>query len=534
VDALIIGGHFSEGHEDSLHHCDDFRLNVEGVPMSIPTMVEYFRNSRTLPDPRRRRLAEAARPYRQLYYSALHLYSLLVRNGYEAEILNCHNPGDPARLKLFNAKPSCVILSTTFMNMDAITKVAADVRKHLPDAWIVVGGAYARQSYLIWKRRNDPHYSDPEVLESYFFTTSTPEMNVDAFIYDEHGETTLLQTLDSLKRGERPYGLENTIVLRNGAFEANPESPESFDYDSHAIRFEKLPRRMLSTVVPFSATYGCPFKCGFCNFSLTTPCRKSFDVIFSELRGLATHNIVQRVWFTDDNFLLNERMVEEFCLRYIQESFQFSWMSFIRASSVTPRTAELLKRSNCCLLILGLESGSKEILRNMGKKDSVENYSRAMELLIKNDLDTEISFIFGYPGETSDTVSETIEFINTLPESPTQVNYLYLFGFSLQPLSPVFEPGARAGWGLEGHFNGWSHSTMSSGDVPGVLRRVATEAESTVFNYIDPEGKLGKQDLTLIMRQRDRLAKALLRKGNKAEVIALWDTLEASISKFFL
>ncbi|HUT59893.1 MAG TPA: radical SAM protein [Phycisphaerae bacterium] len=539
MDALIIGGHYSADHEDSLHHCDDFRLTVNGIPMSIPNLVDYFRDGRTFCDAQRRRFLERRRPYRQVYYSALHLWNLLTHHGFEADILNCHDPSDPRRLRLYAEKPRCVILSTTFMNMEAVRRVVADIREHLPETWIVVGGCYVRHSYLVWQKQHQPHYSNPAVRNTYFFTSEIPILGVDAWIYDDHGEEALLGTMERLRTGSRPGDLPNTAVPAppgsGQRWHFNAAIPESFSMDRHAIHWSAVPRRLLSSVVPFSITYGCPFHCRFCNFSQKKLSQKSMDVIFQELRELATHNVVERVWFTDDNFLITPQRVEEFCERFLRERFPFSWMSFIRASSITQRSAELLKSSNACLLILGLESGSQQVLHNMGKKDSVDNYVLAMKALMENDLDTEISFIFGYPGETADTVQETIDFLNQCPARPAQVNYLYLFKFSLMPLSPIFEESLRSRWGLQGAYTDWRHRTMSSDQVEGFMRQVAMAARSTVFNYIDPASRLNREELVALMRLRDDLGRAILRGPPEGpEVRDLWDRLETTIRRHFL
>jgi radical SAM superfamily enzyme YgiQ (UPF0313 family) len=260
---------------------------------------------------------------------------------------------------------------------------------------------------------------------------------------------------------------------------------------------------------------------------------KSMDVVFQELRDIATLGVVQKVWFTDDNFLLSPSKVEQFCRRYMDEGLPFSWMSFIRASSITPRTAELLKQSRAELLVLGLESGSPGMLRAMNKKDTVSHYTQAMSLLLAHDIDTELAFVFGYPGETDRTVTETIEFINSLPYSDNQISYLYLFKFHLVPLSPVFETDVRLRWKLEGNFLRYRHETMDSDYVDTVMRRVAVETSGPVFNYLDGVVNLEKKDIVRLMRTRHTLARAILAGKDAASLAPLWDALEMQVASRF-
>ena len=166
----------------------------------------------------------------------------------------------------------------------------------------------------------------------------------------------------------------------------------------------------------------------------------------------------------------------------------------------------------------------------MWKKDTVEHYAESIKLLVEADIDLELSFIFGYPGECERTVQETMEFINKVPTSPTQRSYLYLFMFNVLPLSPVFEQDEREKWGLVGNFADWHHTTMRSDQVQDVLKKVAQAAEPTVFNYIDPVMGLDRWQMKDVMVRRDKLARHILANGNRGDQAAvLWDSLENSV-----
>lgn len=535
MDALIIAGHYSMGRRDSLRHTDGYRLAVDGVTMTLPNLVEYFRNGRRFDNAEKRRNAEERRPYRQVYWSGLHMLNLLLRNGWQAELIHCHEPTDRSRLKLYAAKPKVVVISTTFMNIDAVRAVVEDVRAHCPDALVVVGGAYSRYSYLVLERQADPLYAVPEVADRYFFTTARPVEGIDLYVTDQHGELALLDIMNAVKGGQaRPQGIANTIAPDGaGGWAITGGLPEQYDIVEHRIRWRDMPRSCLSTVVPFQNTYGCPFKCNFCNFSLTKVHKKSLDELMEELLELAEHDLTHTVWFTDDNFFLNEKLITEFCERYIAAGAPFQWNSFVRASSITPKTARLLKEARCSLLILGLESGSQTVLDAMNKKDTVEHYLEAITLLVDADIDLELSFIFGFPGETQQTVQETIEFIKRVPASPTQRSYLYLFTFNVLPLSPIFEQVEREPWGLVGNYAEWRHNGMSSSEVPALLRQVAAAGGNTVFNYIDPPMGLGRAEMKELMIARDVLARHIIAHGDDAAAAPLWADLEAIVRRHF-
>ena len=106
--------------------------------------------------------------------------------------------------------------------------------------------------------------------------------------------------MHAVKEGRDIHDLPNIIHHSDHELIVNREEPEAFSMDTYRISWKTLPRELLSTVVPFSMTYGCPFNCGFCNFAKVSISEKSSDVVFQELRDIATLGVVQKIWFTDD------------------------------------------------------------------------------------------------------------------------------------------------------------------------------------------------------------------------------------------
>ena len=72
---------------------------------------------------------------------------------------------------------------------------------------------------------------------------------------------------------------------------------------------------------------------------------------------------------------------------------------------------EKLKKLGWEACLLGIESGSNKILKNMNKATKTEWYTKGIALLKKYDIKTFSAIIIGYPGETLETIQETIDFI---------------------------------------------------------------------------------------------------------------------------
>jgi p-methyltransferase len=95
----------------------------------------------------------------------------------------------------------------------------------------------------------------------------------------------------------------------------------------------------------------------------------------------------------------------------IRKKYPFNWFSYFRCSNSDKEAIELMAESGCKGVFLGIESGSPTILKNMNKSATIEKYAQGIAWLRQHDIMTFGSFITGFPGETDETVNETLDFI---------------------------------------------------------------------------------------------------------------------------
>jgi len=160
--------------------------------------------------------------------------------------------------------------------------------------------------------------------------------------------------------------------------------------------------------------YGCPFKCSFCIMGkLKYKYRKPENVI-SELKYIDSLG-VKEIFFVDQTFGANRKKTVEILSEMVKNKFNFKWFGFSRVDVLDTELLELMRKSGCHTLILGIESGSDEILSKYRKGYNKKQIEETLNTCSKLGIRTVGTFIFGLPDETQDTADETINFLKKLP-----------------------------------------------------------------------------------------------------------------------
>ncbi|MFC2015760.1 B12-binding domain-containing radical SAM protein [Chloroflexota bacterium] len=99
---------------------------------------------------------------------------------------------------------------------------------------------------------------------------------------------------------------------------------------------------------------------------------------------------------------------------------EVEWIAQCRVDTVDRVMLESMKTANCGYILFGVESGSPEMLKRMKKGITLDKVRAAFQLTKEVGIKTQAFFLFGMPGETRETVRETIEFAKELNASSTQ------------------------------------------------------------------------------------------------------------------
>ena len=180
------------------------------------------------------------------------------------------------------------------------------------------------------------------------------------------------------------------------------------------LEFDDFNISVYGNSLPLTSSRGCIRKCRFCTERL----------LFKKFRQHSPRYMVDQIkyllskfnsfYFTFQDSLINANLLwlEEFCTLVIKDKLNIKWeaQAIIRAD-FPPELAQLMKKSGCFNLFVGLESASDRVLKNMNKEFTQAEAIKFFRTLRKEGLHFEVSIITGYPQETNEDFVETVNFI---------------------------------------------------------------------------------------------------------------------------
>lgn len=182
-------------------------------------------------------------------------------------------------------------------------------------------------------------------------------------------------------------------------------------------------------------TRGCPFSCDFCSnavFGVSYRERSAENVVDEVEQALSFG--YNHVHFADDVFTLNKDRVAEICHGIRRRGLSLTWECLARVDSLDRGLAALMKASGCRRIFFGIESGNDTVLKLMNKKITVAKARQAVQTVQSAGITVGAFFILCYPGETNETVLNTIRFATSLP-----VDYLSFTVPYPLPGTPLYE-----------------------------------------------------------------------------------------------
>ena len=271
--------------------------------------------------------------------------------------------------------------------------------------------------------------------------------NLDFILHGEYEYITL--ELARAIASKQPFGGVPGISYReNTKAKKNPPMPLHMNLDEMpwpARRF--LPMKnyndtfagLPSPNVQVWASRGCPFTCIFCNWPSSMYGGHSYRVrdfndVISEIEWLIKEYGFKAFYFDDDTFNIGKERIISLSREIAKRGIKAPWAVMARADTTDLEVLQAMKDAGLYAIKFGVESGDQNVLETSGKKLDlkavVESTAQAKALGIK----VHLTFTFGLPGETRESIKKTIAFAKKLDPDSVQFSIVTPF-----PGTPYFE-----------------------------------------------------------------------------------------------
>lgn len=244
----------------------------------------------------------------------------------------------------------------------------------------------------------------------------------------------------------------------------------------------------------FMASRGCPYRCSFCNIHLMSYAEhkhRARDVkdVWDEVEANVKIYNPKEIYFDDDNIDANPKWFREFLEEKINRgiTIPFTCMGHV---NIRPEMLELMKKANCQGWKLGIESANNEVLKRLGKFTTREQMIRTIEKCKELGIKTHLTFCIGLPGDTEETIKETMEFAQQYAD-----HYQVSIAAPL-PGTYLWEEAEREGWlrfKSWDDFDGMQDSIIEYPTLPSkILKEVAGKGQSNTYRKVLTTGEWKK------------------------------------------
>ncbi len=251
------------------------------------------------------------------------------------------------------------------------------------------------------------------LVEEKLFDEKTREY-LDAVIVGE-GEYTLKELVKSLEEGKNLKDVKGLIYREEGEIRKNPPRPPIQNLDElpfpawDLIPVEKYKEFSLIT------SRGCPYSCIYCCVGTIYGHKwrgRSADNVIEEMGYLIKKYGAKHFAFVDDAFNLDIKRAKEICRKILENNWRITWEASqgIRLNFLDAELVDLMKKSGCLFVGAGIETGDAEIMKTLKRGITKEKIAQSIQLLHKARIITRGFFLIGNPGETTETLKESVEF----------------------------------------------------------------------------------------------------------------------------
>lgn len=229
------------------------------------------------------------------------------------------------------------------------------------------------------------------------------------------GETVTRDIVEALENGASLGRILGITYTENGVVFENASRPLIANLDElgmpayHLLPMDRYRRYNIVS------SRGCPYSCDYCASTaiFTRKVRyRSPAAIIAEMEYLFKTYGDRHFWFSDDTFIVNQAHTREVLHSIISHDIPFKWSCLTTINSVKADLIELIMRAGCKYISFGVETGNQKMLSKIGKTVSYDEIVKTSLLCRTSGMPHYGFFIFGFPGESWETIYDSYKLIH--------------------------------------------------------------------------------------------------------------------------
>lgn len=339
-----------------------------------------------------------------------YISGMLTKAGYDLQLLDiyAHQLNKAETLdRLRKLKFQYVFISAMCTQYAYIKWLTKEIKRINPNCWIILGGQLATFSY----------------------TTALAHTHTDICVLGE-GELAAVEILEQLQEQDHvPQGIafkyDNKLEVhfKRPVIENIDDIPAP-NYDLFPMDIYKRTKLYIHNtsvggtgkdrpnVIGMLTGRGCPYRCGFCSRTWRSIRFRSLKSILYDIDYFIERYNIKGINFLDELLFFKNGIIDKLAPELGKRNL--IWNGNSRIDTINTDNLKLYKDNGMVSLSFGVETGSDKLLKAMGKGITRSQIETTLSKVIANDIHLRITLIFGFPGETKETVQETINMFKRL------------------------------------------------------------------------------------------------------------------------
>lgn len=314
------------------------------------------------------------------------------------------------------------------------------------------------------------------------------------FVVIGEGEQIFAQLCSSFADGSRGYssipGLayrikDHIIVNKSPGPIADLDQLNVPPWSLFPIGAYRTPHALRSPLVSIMTSRGCPYACTFCANHVIAGRRvrlRSIDNVMAEIEQAHSDYGIREFAVLDDCFTYDPERTLRLCDRMQDLASDLSWYCNTRVDKISAELLRAMKAAGCHEIYFGCESGDSTILRRIHKGITRRQIIDAVRLTKDAGITAELGFIVGFPFDTEETVTRTVDL--AIEANPDKVQFS---AFLPMPGTEFWDmPGVRYDYLNENTHYGFHassvHRTVRSSSISEALYQKTIEYQQFAYN----------------------------------------------------